>query len=168
MPRKKAKDYLFEELREMVRYIPESGEFFHRKTGEKIQCGGHNFGYATVRLFGVQFLAHRLAWLLMKGEWPKEQVDHINRVRKDNRWSNLRAASIAQNNANSIKSRPRSLPVGVRLNRNKTNPYMAVVSVGNRSQYIGSFATPERAHLAYIETKQRVHGSFSPFTAAAS
>ena len=46
-----------------------------------------------------KYLAHRLAWFYMTGEWPKE-IDHINGSKVDNRFSNLRVASRAQNEAN--------------------------------------------------------------------
>jgi hypothetical protein len=44
--------------------------------------------------------AHRLAWRLMTGEWPDDEIDHVNRVKNDNRWSNLRAADHSLNTRN--------------------------------------------------------------------
>ena len=64
-----------------------------------------NHGYLVIGISGKTYLAHRLAWLYVTGEFPKNQVDHKNRKRTDNRWLNLREASYGENLANSkIKS----------------------------------------------------------------
>ena len=55
-------------------------------------------GYMYVNTkFGNKVLAHRLAWLLHHGEWPKGDIDHINRNRSDNRIENLRDVSRSAN-----------------------------------------------------------------------
>ncbi len=49
---------------------------------------------------GVPFLAHRVAWAYVTGAWPAEQIDHINGIRTDNRFVNLREATPLQNSKN--------------------------------------------------------------------
>lgn len=117
--RRKTRSFTFDELSPLVKYDPDTGHFFSL-TDAELRILRHNRGYVVVSLCGVQFLAHRLAWLLMTREWPPEHTDHINRDRSDNRWVNLRLASISQNNANSIKTKPRNLPTGVWRNSHKT------------------------------------------------
>lgn len=56
-------------------------------------------GYRYVRAFGKDYQAHRVAWLLVRGEWP-EQIDHRNRIRCDNRWPNLRDVTGLENHQN--------------------------------------------------------------------
>lgn len=56
-------------------------------------------GYRYVRIDGKDYTAHRLVWLLVHGRWP-EQVDHINRIRSDNRLLNLREVSNLENHQN--------------------------------------------------------------------
>ena len=46
-------------------------------------------GYLILKIKGKQFKAHRIAWLLNYGEFPKGEIDHINRCRTDNRIENL-------------------------------------------------------------------------------
>lgn len=50
-----------------------------------------------------RFRSHILAWFLYYGEWPKEEIDHKNRKRADNRISNLRDVSRTINNSNLSK-----------------------------------------------------------------
>lgn len=57
-------------------------------------------GYIRIRINGRCYAAHRLAYLIMNGVWPKHQIDHVNRVRDDNRWANLRDATQSQNMRN--------------------------------------------------------------------
>lgn len=57
-------------------------------------------GYIRIRVKGKSYLAHRLAWLYVTGEFPKKQIDHLNRVRDDNRIENLRDVSQSVNKQN--------------------------------------------------------------------
>ena len=87
-----------ERVRELLDYNPETGDFISLGRGRG--RGSRYFGcvvgyrrpdgYVAVYFGKKQYLAHLLAWLWMTGEWPKNDVDHINRNRSDNRWSNLR------------------------------------------------------------------------------
>lgn len=85
-----------ERLRELFRYDPSTGEFTRR-------VGTTNpDGCVMVSVDGRQYRANRLAVLYMTGAWPSpdQVVDHINRVRTDDRWDNLRVCTPAENNSN--------------------------------------------------------------------
>jgi hypothetical protein len=60
----------------------------------------NTFGYLIESVLGVRLLAHRVAFALMFGHHPQEQIDHINGVRTDNRIANLRGVSNQQNAKN--------------------------------------------------------------------
>jgi hypothetical protein len=94
-------------LKEWVHYDPETGVFTRLKVNTvRWQClvgqpvTNRRHGYIRVYIGRREYPAHRLAWLYMTGAWPKVQLDHINRVKTDNRWSNLREATIVQNAGN--------------------------------------------------------------------
>ena len=61
----------------------------------------HVKGYIHIRAEGKTYKAHRLAFLYMIGNFPADQVDHINQRPADNRWSNLREATNSDNQKNS-------------------------------------------------------------------
>jgi hypothetical protein len=164
----KTQELTYEDWSSAFRYEPETGRLFRIRRLGKFPIGEakgtiNNQGYVVISLNGRPTLAHRVAWLLMTKKWPEEQVDHINRVKTDNRWCNLRAASLAQNNGNVIKKKTRDLPIGVRRAKDSNvKPFFAAISVNNKGLYLGSFRTPEEAHAAYLEAKRKYHGDFNP------
>lgn len=96
----------FDRLRELLYYCHETGTFTWLQTRQRSPEGslaGHTnkVGYCVIGIDGKYYKAHRLAFLYMTGEWPKKQVDHINRNKSDNRWSNLRDVSNKDNQRNS-------------------------------------------------------------------
>ncbi len=60
-------------------------------------------GYKIVTLFDRHYMAHRVAWAVYYGEAPPDMIDHINRVKGDNRIENLRAADPVINGRNQSK-----------------------------------------------------------------
>jgi len=61
-------------------------------------------GYYRVFINGRGYSLARLAWYISNGAWPIEEIDHINRNRIDNRLTNLREVSRAENARNVWKS----------------------------------------------------------------
>jgi hypothetical protein len=140
-------------LREVLAYDPETGEFtwrepgFGRRLDLRAGCASKSRGYVVIRVDGRLFFAHRLAWLFMTGEWPADQVDHKNNRRADNRWMNLRPATVSQNNHNrSVLSRSTSGVKGVSRTRSR---WRASVRVNGRTIVLGHHDTKEAAAAAY-------------------
>jgi hypothetical protein len=57
-------------------------------------------GRRQISIDNLTYLASRLAWLYMTGRWPKEEIDHIDRDKGNDRWENLREATHQQNQLN--------------------------------------------------------------------
>jgi hypothetical protein len=97
------------ELKEEVNYDSETGLFTwnKRKFGVTLGMGAGsiNDGYLCIKVKGKSYKAHRLAWLYETGAWPKEQIDHIDGNRLNNKICNLREARLIDNAKNRCVSR---------------------------------------------------------------
>ena len=113
-------------------------------------------GYRVVVVNGRSYKGHRVVWLLRTGKWPTLRLDHINGVRGDNRFENLREATARLNAANRIGRRARkyALPDGVHPNPGSArNPYRAAIKVNGKQLHIGTFPTPEAASAAHLKRR---------------
>jgi hypothetical protein len=118
-------------------------------------------GYITIKIFGKRYLAHRLAWLYMTGEWPRVVMDHINRRQTDNSWINLREATLSQNQCNrGLGKSNTSGYKGVRWNANNKKWY-ARICLNRKYHDLGAFDTAENAHAAYVAAAIVLHGEFA-------
>jgi len=150
-------------LRRIISYDPQSGLFTSlAKRGSKIAAGdiiGHvgTGGYIYFNLKYRKYLAHRVAWFYMTGEWP-EEVDHINGNPSDNRWENLRLATHRQNLANTgLRATNSTGYRGVSKNRGK---YQAQIRIDGKRIMLGRFDTPEEASEVYEAKARELFGEF--------
>ncbi|ECL3921971.1 HNH endonuclease, partial [Salmonella enterica] len=89
----------------ILEYEPSTGVFRWNKSKGTALAGDvagsvNHHGYREITIDGKKLQANRLAWLFVTGMFPNGVIDHINRVRDDNRFSNLRDISVAENNLN--------------------------------------------------------------------
>lgn len=155
-------------LRERFHYNPSTGYFVRLfsgrgNTGPAGSNAGckNSMGYFRISIDGVSYLSHRLAWLYVYGEWPKDEIDHINGDQADNRIANLRLASRAQNSQNKRVPRHNTSGFkGVSINR-KSGKWVAMIQVASKQMYIGRFNTKEEAHAAYCTAAAKFFGEFA-------
>jgi hypothetical protein len=106
-------------------------------------------------IFKKDYQAHRLAFLWMTGSFPASEVDHINGVRDDNRWGNLRAVTPTQNAQNQrLPSNNKSGVIGVHWNK-QANRWCARIKVNGRVVHIGLFSTLEEAVAARAKANEK-------------
>lgn len=138
-------------LKALLDYDPESGDFVWKvspsnnvKVGSK--AGSRQVsGYHAISVMGTKYYSHRLAFMWMMGRWPEPLVDHINRIKEDNRWDNLRESNNSENMRN----------VGIRKSNTsgkhnvsyvkRTGKYEAYSTESGVKKHIGHFNTLEEA-----------------------
>lgn len=159
-------------LRQLLRYEPETGELFWKRRSACIAGVGKmaprsvkrwntryagspaltavnpRTGYRAGSLFDTALYAHRAAWALTHGFWPKGQIDHINGVRGDNRLVNLRDVPHSENTKNSsIRTDNSSGVVGVGWVK-RLSKWRASIFADGEHKHLGMFVTLEDAAAA--------------------
>lgn len=152
---------------QLLNYSPETGLITWRcnrgrqaKAGQVAGNVRKKDGYIQIKIDGRLCLAHVLAVFISDGVWPSCDVDHRNGIRADNRRSNLRHATHAQNVQNQGKrSDNKSGLKGVSWSR-LHKQWRAQIQRHGKRHNIGLFRTPIEAHAAYELKAVELFGEF--------
>jgi len=161
------KQLILKDLAKNYVYDPDTGYFTRiKKTGSR-NCVGYVAGskrlrdnYIMISLSGKPYNAHRIAWLYMTGEWPKDQIDHINRIKSDNRFSNLRECTAQQNSRNTATSNKNKSGYKCVHWRGLPKKWAAGISVGGEYIELGLFDCRHDAARAYNAKAKEVDSEF--------
>jgi len=146
-------------LKELVSYDPETGIFTCIKTRCRTKKGNiigtiDSKGYVKAGILGKVYFCHRLAFLYMEGYFPEQTVDHINGIRTDNRWENLRHVSRKCNSQNKkLSSNNSSGFYGVSYNK-RTNRWCSYIQLEGKQTIIGYFKSPVEAAVARVKYEE--------------
>lgn len=167
------KNLTFENAALYYDYVPETGQLVFKFRGkESFPCpqaygrhlvrvgkpagSKHSEGYIKVSIYGVLFLAHRVAWLLHYGELPKfpeYEIDHINGDRTDNRIENLRAVTSLENKQNlGLSINNKSGIKGVCWSA-AAGKWQAQIRLSGKTKYLGVFDTIKNAAEARLSAE---------------
>ncbi len=156
-----------ESFRKAFSYDAESGVIYRivdrlsRAIEPQPATSTDSYGYIRVCLNRRMFKAHRVAWLLHYGEWPKGEIDHINLDRTDNRISNLRDCSRVENARNhGMPSTNTSGVKGVSYNA-QCRKWVAQVCVNRKVKNLGLFDSIEQAAEVVRSARAELHGQFA-------
>ena len=166
-------------LRNILRYDFETGRLFWRyRMPDTFDCSGQaaclnaalafntrfcgkeaftsvdGKGYLCGRINNKKYKAAHVIWAMSEGVWPQETgfvLDHINRVRTDNRLSNLRLVTKTKNSWN------RSDVAGVYLDR-RTGRWEARIEGNARRKNLGHFDSRDQAREARLKAEQERWG----------
>jgi hypothetical protein len=155
-----------ERLLELLRYDPETGDFYwlvansnRSKAGAKAGWFSKASGYWKLNIDGCRYQAHRVAFFYMKGRWPDPECDHRDSDGSNNRWLNLREATRSENGGN---TRVRSdSTIGIKGVKRSLNRYKARITKNGVVYYLGSFDTAEEAGAAYARKAKELFGEFA-------
>lgn len=161
---------------ERLAYDAEAGTFAWRhdvrlKTGWLRVAAGtragsaHPRGYRQIQIWidgkPIGIKEHRLAWLFVHGEWPADQLDHINGDRADNRIANLRPANNSLNMANrKLNANSKSGVKGVCWHKGSKR-WRARLQYNGKRIHLGDFLNKEAAQIAYEAAAKRHFGEYA-------
>lgn len=151
----------YERAAELFLYEPVSGLMTRRistsanaKEGMIVGCLDKS-GYVKISVSKRLYYFHRVAWLLMTGNWPEALVDHINGNPSDNRWENLRAATKQENGRNQ------------KTHKRGSSGIKGVIIYGDRwiarlgRKHLGVFSSKEEAATRVQEERGKIHKEFA-------
>ncbi len=153
-----------ERLREVLDYNSETGIFtwkINTRYGFKgRQAGTACHDYLAITIDKKKYLAHRLAWFHANGSWPKNEIDHRNLDKRDNRLDNIREATRSQNQFNVPKTRKnKSGYVGVFFN-SQAQKFHATHRTNGKTYHVGYFHTAEDANTARVAAVSAIRGEY--------
>lgn len=156
-----------ERLKEVLHYDPETGLFTNlTQRANCVKIGAlagsiHHEGYISIRIDGFSYGAHRLVWLYVYGDFPKNQIDHINQVKDDNRIVNLREANSSANKQNvGLQKNNSSGYKGVTFNK-KSGKWVVQLKINGKNMYFGHYCDLKEAVIARKQA-ETTHHPFSP------
>ena len=157
----KNKKLTHKKLKKILHYDPETGIFrwlvanAHRvKVGDVAGCVCKTSGYRIIIIYSKRYNASRLAFFYMEGYWPEYEVDHRDRIKHNDAWSNLRHVSRVCNMRNQkISCKNKSGVTGVCWNKGH-NKWHAQIKVLQKQKSLGYFTNLKDAVKARWEAEK--------------
>ena len=148
-----------EQLKKILHYNKRTGIFKWKITrGSRAKAGNivgalAKSGYITIGINYKTYQAHRLAWLYVYGYFPKKEIDHKNQNKIDNRISNLREVSSAENKKNLAISKTNTTGVPGVSYYKRIGKWRAYIHIKRKQKHLGFFDNIENAKKAREKAK---------------
>ena len=140
----------YDQLKQLLSYDPATGIFTWQSRLKGLSAGTlTSDGYVSICIAGKRYYAHRLAWFYMTGNWPTEEIDHKDRVRNNNAWSNLRQASKSENKHNRAGAK-NIIPT-------KSGKWLVYMKANGQAKTFGTYACFGQAVLTRARVKKELH-----------
>lgn len=154
-------------IRLYLSYNADTGVFTWTKSPSNCVTAGNvagvrrKDGYVKINFKNKAYLAHRLAWWYVHGEFPTDILDHIDRDKSNNKITNLRVSSKIKNAQNINVNNTRAVS-GLAGAFKARTAWSSKLKIGDTLIRLGTFKTPEDAHKAYMKAKQELHKDYTP------
>jgi hypothetical protein len=153
-----------QELMTILNYDPNTGLFrwkYQIGNGKRIPnaiAGSKKKdGYIYIGVNGKVYKAHRLAWLYVTGSWPSNTIDHINGIKDDNRFNNLRDIEHRFNVQNiSVPKNNTTGYTGVSWHK-ASQKWLAKIRINHKAIHLGIFDNINDAIAARKTAEQQYH-----------
>lgn len=156
-----------ERLLSVIRYDAETGVFvwsarrFGVTVGKVAGTVDPIDGYIRIRVDGIIYLAHRLAWFYVNKQWPEDEIDHRDRNRTNNRIKNLRCATRGQNQQNKAPFRNNKTGIKGVYWHKQHRKYYVTIQIKKTPIFLGLFTDIEKAKSARYKATIKHHGEFA-------
>ncbi len=159
---------MLELVHDYIKYCEKTGEFrWKQSPANRAKIGAiagykHHSGYMVIEFKGAVYQAHRLAWWMVNGMLPPEEIDHINGIRDDNRICNLREASRTQNQHNR-KTWSKGTSSGLKGSyfHKASGKWSSSIQCNKKRIHLGLFDSAVEANQAYLAAAKNLHGEFA-------
>jgi len=132
------------EIISSVDYNEKTGQFFWKIKKERSKIGDMadwlgNCGYRFITIKDQDYKAHRIAYLLMRGRWPKNDIHHKDDNRSNNKWDNIEHLDRASHLKTRYLRKDNSSKVqGVSWNKNERK-WRAYITVNKKQIHLGYY-----------------------------
>lgn len=150
-------------LRHLLAYDQHTGIFTRLvQTTPAVQIGDvagtlTRNGYVQISVDGTFYYAHRLAWFYMTGKWPAEDIDHMDGMRANNQFANLRSATRQVNAQNKRRASSNSKAGLLGVSHTTNGKPFARIGNDGKQTFLGVFDSAQEAHAAYVSAKRQLH-----------
>ncbi|THD45404.1 HNH endonuclease [Enterobacteriaceae bacterium ML5] len=153
-------------LKELFSYDETTGDLIRKINRQNVRVGDiagslTAKGYLRTYVDGRLYMNHILVWIMNFGETPSSQIDHINKVKTDNRLSNLRTVTNRTNCCN--KTNHTSGFPGVDFHK-KSKLWRARIRVGRERYSLGYFSEAKDAGKLYSRAAKYVENLITMFS----
>ncbi len=111
------------------------------------------YQHIRLKLNDTIYFAHRIIWKIQTGKEPPPIIDHKDRNGSNNKWKNLRKATVGQNRTNNGFTR------GFYFRKGKWEAY---IKYNKKNHHLGRFTSELAALLARRKAAAVHHGEFVP------
>lgn len=116
-------------------------------------------GHRQIKLDGLYWIAHRIAWFYVHGVWPENEIDHKDLNKDNNAIENLREATHVEN-CNNRKASPKTNKSGYKGVSLQHGRWHAQIKRKGKCYHLGLYDDPAEAHAVYVAASQKFHGEF--------